>query len=49
MAPPEYHYIVDVFEKRAKTTVPGHRPGIDLGIDLKEGKTVPLKKIYALS
>ena len=26
-----------------------HRPGIDLGIELEEGKTVPIKKIYALS
>jgi len=38
-----------VFEKGEKTTVPPHRPGIDLGIDLEEGKTVPIKKIYALS
>jgi len=30
-------------------TVPPHRPGIDLGIDLEDGKTVPIKKIYALS
>jgi len=38
-----------VFEKGEKTTVPPHRAGIDLGIDLEEGKTVPIKKIYALS
>jgi len=38
-----------VFEKGQKTTVPLHRPGIDLGIDLEEGKTGPIKKIYALS
>ena len=30
-------------------TVPPYRPGIDLGIDLEEGKTVPTRKIYALS
>jgi len=30
-------------------TVPPHRPWIDLGIDLEEGKTVPIKKMYALS
>ena len=47
--PREYHHLLDVFEKEAKTTVPPHRPGIDLGIDLEEGKTVPIKKIYALS
>jgi len=47
--PREYHHLLDVFEKGEKTTVPPHRPGIDLGIDLEEGKTVPIKKIYALS
>jgi len=26
-----------------------HRPGIELGINLEEGKTVQIKKIYALS
>ena len=45
----EYHHLLDVFEKGEKTTLPPHRPGIDLGIDLEEGKTVPIKKIYALS
>jgi len=45
----EYHHLLDVFEKGEKTTVPPHGPGIDLGIDLEEGKTVPIKKIYALS
>jgi len=44
----EYHHLLDVFEKGEKTTVPPHRPGIDLGIDLEEGNTVPIKKIYAL-
>jgi len=29
--------------------VPLHRPGINLGIDLEAGKTVPIKKIYPLS
>jgi len=47
--PREYHHLLDVFEKGEKTTVPPHQPGIDLGIDLDEGKTVPSKKIYALS
>jgi len=47
--PQEYQHLLDVFEKGEKTTVPPHRPGIDLGIDLEEGKTVPIKKIYALS
>jgi len=47
--PQEYHHLLDVFEKGEKRTAPLHRPGIDLGIDLEEGKTVPIKKIYALS
>jgi len=47
--PREYYPVLDVFEKGGKTRVPPHRPGIDLGIDLEEGKTVPIKKIYALS
>jgi len=38
-----------MFEKGEKTTVPSQRPAIDLGIDLEEGKTVPIKKIYPLS
>jgi len=49
MVPREYHHLLDVFEKGEKTTLPPHRPGIDLGIDLEEGKTVPIKNIYALS
>jgi len=47
--PREYHHLLDVFEKGEKTTVPPHRPGVDLGIELEEGKMVPPKKIEALS
>ena len=47
--PKEYHHLLDVIEKGEKTTVPPHRPGIDLGIELEEGKTVPIKMIYPLS
>jgi len=47
--PREYHHLLDVFEKGEKMTVPPHQPGIDPGIDLEEGKTVPIKKIYAVS
>jgi len=47
--PREYHHGMEVFEKEEKTTVLPHRPGIDLGIDLEEGTTVPIKKRYALS
>ena len=49
IVPREYHHLPDVFEKGAKPTLPPHRPGIDLGIDLEEGKTVSIKKIYELS
>ena len=49
IVPREYHNLLDVFEKGEKTTLLPHRPGIDLGIDLEEGKTVPIKKVYALS
>jgi len=42
--PKEYHPLLDVFEKGEKTTVPPHRPAIDLGIDLEEGRTVSIKK-----
>src|ERR1700712_4806322 len=42
--PKEYHQLLDVFKKGEKTTLPPHRPGIDLGIELEEGKTVPIKK-----
>jgi len=40
----EYHHLLDVFEKGEKTTVLPHRTGIDLGIDLEEGKTEPIKR-----
>ena len=49
IVPREYHHLLHVFEKGEKMTLPPHRPGIDLGIDLEEGKTVSIKKIYALS
>jgi len=47
--PQEYHQLLDVCEKAEKTIVPPDQPSIDLGINLEEGKTVPIKKIYALS
>jgi len=45
----EYHQMLDVFEKGEKTTLPPDRPDLDLGIDLEEGRMVPIKKIYALT
>ena len=47
--PHDYHHVPEVFEKGEKTTVPPHGPGIDLGIDLEERKTVTIKKIYAFT
>ena len=41
--------MLDGLEKREKTTVPPHRPGVDLGIELEKGKEVPIEKIYPLS
>ena len=41
----EYDHMPDVCEKGEKTTVPPRRPGVDLGIELKKGKEVPLKNI----
>ena len=49
IVPREYHHMLDVFEKGEKTTVPPHRPGVDLGIELEKGKEVSIKKIYPLS
>ena len=49
IVPREYHHLLDVFEKGEKMKLPPHREGVDLGIDLEEGKTVPIKKIYPLS
>ena len=49
IVPREYHHMLDVFEKGEKTTIPPHRPGVDLGIELEKGKEVPIKKIYPLS
>ena len=40
----EYYHMLDVFEKGEKTTLPSYRPGIDLGIDLEDGKDGTHKK-----
>ena len=39
---------MDVFMKEEATELPPHRPGIDLEINLEEGKQLPQKKIYPL-
>jgi len=45
----EYHHLLEILEKGEKTTVPPHRLNINVGIDLEEGKIVPIKRIYAQS
>ena len=49
IVPREYHHLLNVFEKGEKPTLPPHRPGVDLGIELEPGMQVPIKTIYALS
>ena len=49
IVPREYHHLLDVFEKGEKTKLPPYKEGVDLRIDLEEGKTVSIKKIYPLS
>ena len=41
--------MLEVFEKGEKTTVPPHRPGVDLGMELQKGKEGPIRKIYPLN
>ena len=49
IVPQEYNHLLDVFEKGEKRKLPPHRKGVDLGIELEEGKTVPNSKIYPVS
>ena len=44
----EYHDLLPVFEKGEKTSLPPHRPGIDLEINMEEGKGLSDQKIYPL-
>ena len=48
LVPGEYHDLLQAFEKGDKTSLPPHRPGIDLEINMEEGKGVPEQKIYPL-
>lgn len=36
IVPRKYHYLLDMFEKGEKMTVPLHRPGVNLDIELEE-------------
>ena len=44
----EYHDLLPAFEKGEKTSLPPHRPGIDLEINMEDGKGLPEQKIYPL-
>ena len=48
LVPEEYHDLLQAFEKGEKTGLPPHRPGIDLEINMEEGKGLPDQKIYPL-
>ena len=48
LVPKEYHDLLPAFEKGEKTSLPPHRPGIDLEINMEEGKGLPDQKIYPL-
>ena len=48
LVPKEYHDLLPPFEKGEKTSLPPHIPGIDLKINMEEGKGLPNHKIYRL-
>ena len=48
LVPGEYHDLLQAFEKGEKTSLPPHRPGIDLEINMEEGKGLSEQKIYPL-
>ena len=48
LVPREYHDLLQAFKKGEKTGLPPPRPGIDLEINMEEGKGLPDQKIYPL-
>ena len=48
LVPKEYHDLLQAFEKRERTSLAPHCPGIDLEINMEEGKSLPDQKIYPL-
>ena len=48
LVPKEYHDLLPAFEKGEKTSLPPHRPGIDLEINMEEGTGLHDQKIYPL-
>ena len=43
-----YHDLLPAFEKGEKSSLLPHRPGIDLDINMEEGKGLPDQNIYPL-
>ena len=48
LVPKDYHDLLPAFEKGEITSLPPHRPGIDLEINMEEGKGLPDQKICTL-
>ena len=48
MVPEEYHDLLPAFETGETASLPPHRPGIDLEINIEVGKGHPDQKIYQL-
>ena len=48
IVPDEYWDYQRVFQEEEATILPPHRPGVDLEIEIEEGKKLSLKKIYPL-
>jgi len=48
IVPEEYWDYQRVFQEEEATRLLPHRPGVDLEINIEEGKRLPLKKIYSL-
>ena len=46
--PPEYHDLLDIFDKAYASTLAPHQP-YDLKLDLEEGTSPPFGPIYSLS
>ena len=42
--PKEYHDLLNAFSPRAAATLPPHRPGVDMEIDLQEGQQLVLPR-----
>ena len=48
LVPKEYYDLLPAFEKGEKTSLPPHKSGMDLEINMEEGKGLPEQKIYPL-